>query len=96
MLTMAVEIPKEQVPLLKFPTDEVLPAVDDRNERSRIIHQATALGNLEKHKVVIVFSDFEGVKKVHTTIWAQTDRKVVLKGGVHIPVNRIHYVNVTP
>jgi hypothetical protein len=29
---------------------------------------------------------------VETTIWATTDKRIVLKGGVVIPINRIHQV----
>lgn len=82
-------IEKEQIVELKFPKTEVLNDEESKRERSRKIHRATSLGNLEKHKVMIVFSDTQGVKKVSTTIWAQTEKKIILKGGNSIPVHCI-------
>jgi hypothetical protein len=34
------------------------------------------------------------LKEVYTTFWAVTDKKVVLKAGRMIPVNRIHSIKV--
>ncbi|NVK29219.1 MAG: hypothetical protein HWE14_14295 [Flavobacteriia bacterium] len=82
-------VEKEAIPSMKFPIDEVLSNEEERKQRARKIHRATSLGNLEKHKVSIVFEDVDGLKKANTTIWAQTEKKIVLKGGNSIPVHRI-------
>lgn len=80
---------KEEVNSLKFPVEEVLDSESDIRARSQKIHRATSLGNLEKYKVTIVFQDSVGAKKISTTIWAQTEKKILLKGGMSIPVHRI-------
>lgn len=83
-------IEKEDIASLKFPSTDVL---DDDNEvKTRIseINRALSLGNLEHSKIKIFFEDNESKKIVNTTVWAVTDKNVVLKQGVVIPINRIY------
>jgi hypothetical protein len=80
---------------LHFPAEDVLKDSNAIKERSIKLHNATSLGNLNKHKVVITFEDDTSQKRVHTTIWAITDQKVLLKAGRAIPINRIHQVSLT-
>ena len=83
-------IEKEDVASLKFPTIDVL---DDDNEiKMRIsdINRALSLGNLEHSKIKIFFEDSESKKIVDTTVWAVTDKNVILKQGVRIPIHRIY------
>ena len=89
-----IEVDKEFVGQLKFPDNKVIPDKNHFSELQMNLHRATSLGNLSKHKVEIVFEDIEGIKKVNTTIWAITDHNVLLKGGLTIPVHRIHSVSL--
>ncbi len=82
-------VEKETIATLNFPQHDVLTNVQDQEARISALHKATSLGNLSKHKVHITFEDAEGLKEVNTTIWAITDKKIILKAGSHIPVNRI-------
>ena len=82
-------IDKEIIADLAFPGNDVLNKPDEIRELSAKIHRATSLGNIENTKVMILFIDKERYKKVFTTIWAQTKKKIVLKKGLFIPVNRI-------
>ncbi len=88
-------VDKLSISELRFPHTEVLLNKHSIEERIILLHRATSLGNLDKHKVVITFEDAEGLKKVHTTIWAITDRKILLKAGRTIPINRIHGVELS-
>lgn len=88
-----VTIEKEQVGSLRFPAGEVLKSRDEIKSRRIQLERAQTLGNLEKSKVQIVFEDDQGLKMVHTTIWAVTDNRVVLKGDMSLPLNRIWQVN---
>jgi len=88
------EIEKEKMIGLWFPEWEVLQTESKRRERAEALHRATHLGNLEKQKVHIYFEDEGGIKKVHTTIWAITERKIILKAGLSIPIHRIHSVEL--
>ncbi|MBA0883638.1 hypothetical protein [Flavobacterium undicola] len=83
-------IEKEDIASLKFPTIDVL---DDDNEiKTRVsdINRALSLGNLEHSKIKIFFEDNESKKIVNTTVWAVTDKNVILKQGVMIPIHRIY------
>ena len=53
------------------------------------LFDAMMLGNMDHYKVKISFNTLDGVKEVFTTIWATTDRFIVLKGGRYIPINSI-------
>jgi hypothetical protein len=83
-------IEKENIELLKFPTNEVLQDEEKIKERTNNLNKALSLGNLEHFKIKIYFED--GIKKrmVDTTVWGLTEQSVILKQGTVIPVNRIH------
>ena len=87
-------IEKEAIADLKFPADEILKDADAIKTRTIELERALKLGNLEKSKINIVFEDQHGVKQVNTTIWGVTDKRVILKQGVVIPINRIHEVKI--
>ncbi len=87
-------IEKEDVANCHFPHEEVLSDADDRKLRAANIKKAEALGNIEHHKIAIVFEDDKRVYKVTTTIWAAGEDNIVLKKGVIIPVSRIHKINL--
>ena len=83
-------IEKEDIASLKFPATDVLD--DDGEVKTRIseINRDLSLGNLEHSKIKIFFEDNESKKIVNTTVWAVTDKNVVLKQGVVIPIHRIY------
>ena len=83
-------IDKEDIALLKFPAEEVLEEDSEIKTRLGEINRALALGNLEHSKIQIFFEDNDTKYKVDTTVWAVTDKNVVLKQGVMIPIHRIY------
>jgi hypothetical protein len=87
-------VAKESITNLIFPNQEVLHSEESRRKRHHELELATTLGNIEHYKIRIVFEDKEGFKQVNTTIWATTDSRIILKGGVMIPINRIHEVRI--
>jgi hypothetical protein len=87
-------IEKELIADLKFPTDEVLSEKDSIAERRVDLERAMALGNLEHAKIKIFFEDVDSCKVVETTVWGVTDKRVILKQGVGIPISRIHQVRI--
>jgi hypothetical protein len=88
-------IEKEQISTLHFPSSEVLNTKEEILQRQFELEKAMSLGNTEKNKFFITFCDDEGVKKVHTTIWSVAEQKIILKGGVTIPINRILRVDLS-
>jgi uncharacterized protein (UPF0248 family) len=89
-----VSIEKEQVPRLRFPNEEVLKSKDQMKQRLHDLQRAMTLGNLEHAKIRIVFEDSEGLKQTETTVWGVTDKRIILKQGVVIPIHRIHEVKL--
>lgn len=89
-----VKIEKEQVPHLKFPADEVLKSKELIKQRYSDLQRAMTLGNLEHAKIKVIFEDAEGLKQVETTVWGVTDKRIILKQGVVIPIHRIHEVKL--
>lgn len=82
-------IEKEDVSKLVFPSAPVKITDAERKILLSQLERANTLGNIEHHKVQIYFEDSEGLKRVHTTVWAFTDKAVLLKQNVIIPIHRI-------
>jgi hypothetical protein len=87
-------IQKEMIENLKFPASEVLADPEKIKERTNNLERALSLGNLEHSKIKIFFEDELSCKMVETTVWAVTDKRVILKQGVGIPINRIHSLSL--
>lgn len=85
-------VAKEAIENFQFPETEVLSSSEERAERGYRAEKAMKLGNYFKDKVKIVFEDIEGVKMVETTVWGVTDKKLLLKRGITIPLYRIHEI----
>lgn len=91
---MSVDFEKEAIEGLSFPSEEVLLTAAERQELARQLDKASSLGNLDKHKVHIKFEDATGIKTIHTTIWAVTEKTILLKAGRSIPRHRIHAIDL--
>ena len=89
-----LHVEKEEIDNLKFPNEEVLQSTDDIGKREMEINRALTLGNLEHSKIKIIFEDSEGLKKVETTIWGVTDKRIILKQGIVLPIHRIHELKI--
>ncbi len=94
-MTSAFEsIDKEKIEALKFPSNEVLTDKDAIKERESELNRALTLGNLEHTKIKIYFEDDMSKKIVETTVWGVTDKRVILKQGVVIPIHRVHKISL--
>ncbi len=87
-------VQKEEVSQLNFPNEDVLSGFEATEKRRKDLEQAVVLGNTYKGKTKIVFADSEGVKQIETHIWGLTDKRVILKQGIVIPIHRIHEVKL--
>ena len=94
MVTAPLLIQKEAVAGLSFPGSEVLSIPNEISARREALLRATRLGNILRNKVKIIFEDSLAIRMVETTIWATTERNISLKGGVIIPIHRIHRVKI--
>jgi hypothetical protein len=88
-------VEKEGISRLIFPGEEVLNAPEAIEQRRLSLEQAVVLGNTYKGKTKIVFEDDGGaVLQIETHIWGLTDKRVILKQGIVIPIHRIHEVKL--
>jgi hypothetical protein len=87
-------IEKEKIEDLKFPATDVLFDNVKINDRHHDLNRALSLGNLEHTKIKIFFEDDTSRKMVETTVWGVTDKRVILKRGIVIPINRVHSVRI--
>lgn len=95
MVTVEFEvIEKEKLTELRFPQNEVLQDPAAMAERQLQLERALSLGNLEHAKIRIYFEDDAGRKMVETTVWGVTDKRVILKQSLVIPINRIHHISI--
>ena len=80
---------------IRFPKGEVLTSFMEMHKRSKLIHEATYLGNIQHKKVVIVFSAEDNkIYTITTTIWLHYAGKIFLKGDITIPVERVLEINI--
>lgn len=79
-------IKKEEILTLHPIEQDVLSLRDKQADRIRRLDQA--LENAQRHhrQAIVTFQTEEGMKQVRATIWAMTDKNIVLKGGITIPV----------
>lgn len=94
MTTTFENIDKEKIESLKFPNNEVLSDQNAIKERETELNRALTLGNLEHTKIKIYFEDDMSKKIVETTVWGVTDKRVILKQGVVIPIHRVHKISL--
>ena len=82
-------IDKENIPGLSFPIEDVLMVESEKQKRLIDLKNANELGDLAQYKVKILFEDASGQKKVDTTVWKTTEKDVVLKYGIRLPIHRV-------
>ncbi len=89
-----LQVENKDIGLLHFPEEEVLDSVEKIIQRRLALERAVVLGNSYKGKAKIVFEDETGIREIETNIWGITDKRVILKQGIIIPLHRIHEVKL--
>jgi hypothetical protein len=87
-------VEKEHIPDFRFPAEEVLTDIEQIKARKNDLDRALSLGNLERTKIKIYFQDDQSLKAVETTVWGVTDKRVILKQGIVIPIHRVHRIHL--
>ncbi len=90
----SIYIRKEEIPQLKFNSEEILESKASRDNRVKLLQKARLLGNVYKQKVIICFKDMYAAKHTIATVWHTDEKHVCLKGGAIIPVNRIYKIEL--
>ena len=53
------------------------------------LYMAMLMGNNYYNNVRIIFNTEEGESEIVSRVWARTDKFIVLRGGVFIPLNSV-------
>jgi len=85
-------VEKELIYTMHFPKQEVLFDPNQIEQRAQEAQKAVKLSDSFEDKVKIVFEDTEGIKMVKTALWGVTDRYLMLKRGMTVPLHRIHEI----
>lgn len=81
---------KELLYLVKFNSTDVLKDKNEQKLRFHQLYRGMQLGNLYKNKVLITFKDsLNNLLMINTTIWGLTQKSIILKRGVTIPISSI-------
>lgn len=83
------EVEKSKIKFLKFPKEDVLSDKAEKVNRFVKLHRALYLGSNEYGKVRITFFDDTCLRSVETAICRITNKAVVLKRSISIPLARI-------
>ena len=83
-------IDKSSLYKVSFAKNDVLAAKMDKSHRIHKLKRGLALGNLEKQAVQIKMKDVNGqLYETIATIWAVTEKFIILKSGIAIPIQSI-------
>lgn len=88
------QVENKDISHLFFPGEEVLDSPEKISQRRLALERAVVLGNSFKGKAIIVFQDGTNIRQIETHIWGLTDKRVILKQGIIIPIHRIHEVKL--
>ena len=79
---------------IKFRREDVLASFYERKERLDRLVSAMKLGNLHKQKVRIKFmNSLDQVMEVKAKVWSVTEKYVILRNSISIPISSIVDVN---
>ena len=89
------EVRKENIHKLDIMNVRHMVCEEDRVMRKIKLNRGLILGNTHKRKVKLHFFDKKETPLfVETTIWAITEKNVILKGGKRIPIDSIYKVSL--
>jgi hypothetical protein len=94
MSTFAETIEKERLKQCTFRKPNYRYTDFEIRERNQRLYLAMLLGNNYSSEARIVFNTLEGYKQILSTIWATTEKFILLKGGNTIPLEAIAEVEL--
>jgi hypothetical protein len=94
MINFTTPIEKENLKNCSFRRPTYRFTDHELRERNRNLYLAMLLGNNFHSNARIVFNTFEGYKEVFSTVWATTEKFILLKGGNTIPLEAIAAVDL--
>ncbi|MEM9340130.1 MAG: hypothetical protein AAGA66_15455 [Bacteroidota bacterium] len=95
MQTTINRIDKSTLRNMPFKTREILVDKDDIQRRLDDLNRAMLLGNLFKETVRLQFQNSRSEPmETEATVWSVTEKNVILKGGLTIPIHSISKVRL--
>ena len=95
MINQVQLIDKSLINQFSFSSEDVLQDQALKFRRRQRLLKALKLGNLNKQHVRINFVDSSGVEmKTRATVWAVTQKHVVLKSSTMIPISSIKCIEI--
>lgn len=84
------KIDKYKIEGMVFTPAEVLHTTEEREERWRQLNHGMTLGNIHKLPTRITFMTQDNkIMETEATIWAVTEKNVILKNNIMIPIRSI-------
>jgi len=79
---------------IQFKRSDVLTSIQEKTERLKRLQAAMKLGNHHKHKVkLIIMNANDQLIQVKAKVWSVTEKYVILKNSIMIPISSILNVN---
>jgi hypothetical protein len=88
---MGAALKIEQQDLLKviFKNEKTMHIQEQLKSKDQKVYMAMLMGNHYHDNVRILFDTEDGEREIVSRIWARTDKFVVLKGGMFIPLGAV-------
>ena len=79
---------------IQFKQTDVLNSPKERMERLKTLNAAMKLGNHHKHKVRLsIMNASDQLIEIKAKVWSVTEKYVILKNSIMIPISSIMIVN---
>jgi hypothetical protein len=85
----ARQIEKQDLLKVIFKNENTMYIQEQVKSRDQKLYMAMLMGNHNYDNVRIVFNTEDGERELVSRIWARTDKFVVLKGGMFIPIGAV-------
>jgi len=85
----ALKIDRNDLLKVVFKNENTMYLQESIKSRDQKLYMAMLMGNNYYDNVRILFNTEDGVREVISRIWARTDKFVVLKGGMFIPIGAL-------
>ena len=89
MVTVKNRIEQSDLLQVAFKNDKTRSIQESVKAKNQKVYMAMLMGNRNSDNVRILFNTEEGEREVVSRIWACTDKSLVLKGGVFIPIGAV-------
>ena len=86
---LAKRIDQEGLFDIIFKSIEMMFTQERLKSRDQKLYMAMLIGNHYQNNVRILFNTEDGETEIESRIWARTDKYIVLKGGMFIPINAV-------